>query len=48
MIYNSKLGLNPAYVRDDPEMSTAYGFRTRVTGVRGQRPRPLDERGRYA
>jgi len=24
---------------------TAYGIRTRVTGVRGQRPRPLDERG---
>ena len=21
-----------------------YGIRTRVTGVRGQRPRPLDER----
>src|SRR3954453_12030609 len=26
---------------------TAYGIRTRVTGVRGQRPRPLDERGTY-
>ncbi len=24
---------------------TAYGIRTRVTGVRGRRPRPLDERG---
>lgn len=29
------------------EYSTAYGIRTRVTGVKGQRPRPLDERGRY-
>ena len=27
---------------------TAYGIRTRVTGVRGQRPRPLDERGTYS
>ena len=26
---------------------TAYGIRTRVTGVRGRRPRPLDERGRW-
>src|SRR4029077_15276027 len=26
---------------------TADGIRTRVTGVRGQRPRPLDERGTY-
>ena len=25
--------------------STPYGIRTRVTGVKGQRPRPLDERG---
>ncbi len=24
-------------------MSSEYGIRTRVTGVRGQRPRPLDE-----
>ena len=24
---------------------TPYGIRTRVTGVRGRRPRPLDERG---
>src|SRR5690606_21171687 len=24
---------------------TAYGIRTRVTGVKGRRPRPLDERG---
>ena len=23
---------------------SAYGIRTRVTGVRGQRPKPLDER----
>jgi hypothetical protein len=28
------------------QQCTAYGIRTRVTGVRGQRPRPLDERGR--
>ena len=26
-------------------IGTAYEIRTRVTGVRGQRPRPLDERG---
>ncbi len=24
---------------------TPYGIRTRVTGVKGQRPRPLDEGG---
>ncbi len=24
-------------------VSSAYGIRTRVTGVRGRRPRPLDE-----
>ena len=26
--------------------SSAYGIRTRVTDVRGQRPKPLDERAR--
>ncbi len=25
---------------------SAYGIRTRVTGVRGQRPKPLDERAK--
>ena len=28
-----------------PLKRTAYGIRTRVTGVKGRRPRPLDERG---
>ena len=31
--------------RDAHQYGTAYGIRTRVTGVRGRRPRPLDERG---
>ena len=29
----------------DPRCGTPYGIRTRVTGVKGRRPRPLDERG---
>ena len=28
------------------QLSSAYGIRTRVTGVRGQRPGPLDERAK--
>ena len=28
-----------------PAGSTAYGIRTRVTAVKGRRPKPLDERG---
>jgi hypothetical protein len=26
-------------------LCTAYGIRTRVTAVKGRRPKPLDERG---
>ena len=32
------------YQEKSKENSSAYGIRTRVTGVRGQRPKPLDER----
>ena len=28
-------------------MCSAYGIRTRVTDVRGQRPKPLDERAKF-
>jgi len=28
--------------------STAYGIRTRVTAVKGRRPKPLDERGIFS
>ena len=31
--------------RPTVEKCTAYGIRTRVTAVKGRRPRPLDERG---
>jgi hypothetical protein len=33
--------INPKQVRS----CTAYGIRTRVTAVKGRRPKPLDERG---
>ncbi len=33
-------------VRNIVAHGSAYGIRTRVTGVRGQRPRPLDERAK--
>ena len=36
-----KLGLG-----DPLSHSSPYGIRTRVTGVRGQRPKPLDERAK--
>lgn len=35
----------PVYYPGVVEFGTAYGSRTRVTAVRGQRPGPLDERG---
>lgn len=38
---NLKLGLG-----DPLSHSSPYGIRTRVTGVRGQRPKPLDERAK--
>ena len=31
-------------VQRETQLGSPYGIRTRVTGVRGQRPRPLDER----
>ena len=42
-----RAGTQTAPARAGAVRGTAYGIRTRVTGVRGQRPRPLDERGTY-
>ena len=35
-------------VQSDVTLGSPYGIRTRVTGVRGRRPRPLDERANVA
>ena len=35
--------LGPDLKRREAKDGSAYGIRTRVTGVRGRRPRPLDE-----